>query len=160
MSLVNSQDREWLGTVFPDHSLTHDAVVVITLSYLREVCQQQVSHESSDLFDSLGVSPSRATRKRLVAASKNFSILDDLEKSKAWSFVPVPFELEKEDEANETSTEIERWRPSSGHATSWSQWLFTCCGLFQPRSNPWEQALLDAMAQFEYQVHDAQRPCS
>lgn len=157
MSLVNNQDRQFLDTIFPDYSLTHEAVVVITLSYLREVCQQQVSTESSELFESLGVSPSIAVRRRLVTASKNFSVLDDLEDSKAWSFLPVPFDFEQE-ESNDTLTEIERQHPSSGHAISWFQWLFTCCGLFQPRRDRWEQALLDAMAQFEHQAHDAQRP--
>ncbi|GAB7328372.1 hypothetical protein MBLNU13_g00356t1 [Cladosporium sp. NU13] len=51
LSLVNEEDKYYLGGCFPDYSLTHDAVVVITLHYLQDHYEQIITCDSHALFE-------------------------------------------------------------------------------------------------------------
>jgi hypothetical protein len=91
LSLVNEQDRRVLGSCFPDYSLTHDAVVVITLSYLRDFHNQIITCDSHDVFKSLGASPSRTMRRRLLAASMTIDAFNDLRSISHANFREISF---------------------------------------------------------------------
>jgi hypothetical protein len=91
LSLVSEQDRRVLGSCFPDYSLTHDAVVVITLSYLRDYHNQTITCDSHDVFKSLGASPSRMMRRRLLAASMTIDAFNDLRPISHANFREISF---------------------------------------------------------------------
>lgn len=91
LSLVNEEDRRVLGHCFPNYSLTHDAVVVITLSYLRDFHNQTITCDSHDLFKSLGASPSRMMRQRLIAASASIDAFNDMRSIRHADFRQISF---------------------------------------------------------------------
>ena len=148
MSLISEEDQQALRPYFPDYSLTHDAVVTITISYLRDYCRHEITHQSSEIFDSLGVSPSRLIRRRLIAASKRFDVCSDLELSNRMEFISIRF-LEREEELPQSPTQIVQCKALFDNATAKIWWIVTCFGLFQRRRDPYEQAMMDFMAQFE-----------
>ena len=54
LSLVHREERTILEQFFPDYSLTHEAVVVITISHLRDYSGKQLTLHGRDIFDSVG----------------------------------------------------------------------------------------------------------
>ena len=77
LSLVEPSERSVLEQYFPDYTLSHDAVVAITLSHLQNHSRLAITAGSKAIFDSLGVVPSKRTRGRLVAASEAVSAFYD-----------------------------------------------------------------------------------
>lgn len=91
LSLLDSDDKRNLSRCFPDYTLTHDAVVVITLHYLQENHGQVITCDSNDLFESLGGSSSRLMRRRLLAASTTLFDLRSIGAAKDFREVPFYF---------------------------------------------------------------------
>jgi hypothetical protein len=140
LSLVNEEDKHSLGCCFPDYSLTHDAVVVITLNYLQDRHGQVITCDSNDLFQSLGASSSRLMRRRLLAASTTLCAFDDLRSVGHADFREIPFH-EWEDLVESRPGHEDRWnlpyedQPDHGQkkrlvrriaANIW--WPLLCCG--------------------------------
>ncbi|KAF2169484.1 hypothetical protein M409DRAFT_20698 [Zasmidium cellare ATCC 36951] len=69
LGMIPGHERRILDRFLPDYSLTHDAVVVLTLSLLRELSDQDIDTKKDMLFDALGVSSSKSARRRLWQAS-------------------------------------------------------------------------------------------
>lgn len=88
LSLLDSEDKRNLGCCFPDYTLTHDAVVAITLHYLQDHHGQIITCDSHDIFESLGASSSRLMRRRLLTAS---TTLFDLRSSGVTDCRELPF---------------------------------------------------------------------
>jgi len=140
MSLVRDEDKAALGQYFPDYSLTHDAVVAITISYLSDYCGHEITHQSDDVFDSLGVGSSKLIRQRLIAASKQFDVHYNLQLNNSLEFMEIPFH-EWEEESPQSLTQMEHWETLFNNATAKLWWGFTCFGLFQRRRDPLEEAM-------------------
>lgn len=140
LSLVNEQDQRVLGCCFSDYSLTHDAVIVITLSYLRDFQNQIITCDSHDLFTSLGASPSRMIRRRLLAASTSINAFNDLSSISHANFREISF-YSWQDLA-ETQPDHGQWvvgvfedEPNQGQEESLIRrvavnfwWPIICCG--------------------------------
>lgn len=158
MSLLGDADKRALGPYFPDYSLTHDAVVIITLSHLRRYYRDDAEHVSEQVLDSLGVSPSRLLRRRLLAATEQFDVYYDLDLSRKMEFMEIHFfERDYEPEGAQTAegaqtegsqtegaqTETTPWKSLPGQIASHVWSAVTCFGLFRARRDPFEQALID-----------------
>ena len=159
MSLVDDQDRRALGPFFPDYSLTHDAVVIITISYLRDFRSDKLGHKLDLVFDSLGVSPSPFIRRKLITASERFDVYSHLELSNKIDFFELPspeFERDAETPGREEPLKTASRLLSAAATNSW--WILTCFGLFRVRRNPREQALLNFIEQMERQALLGPRP--
>ena len=70
LGLLSPAERASLERFFPNYSLSHDAVVVITLAHLREVNGAPVTIESRKLFQGLGVE-SKERQKKLISAAEH-----------------------------------------------------------------------------------------
>jgi hypothetical protein len=150
MSLLNHQDKQVLGRYFPDYTLTHDAVVAITLSYLRDYCghRDRISHDSKEVLDSLGVSPSRQVRRRLIAASEAIDVCCDAQLISSADFIEIPYFV-PEYTSSRRQTHSEGWKVSFGNTIGRLWWFATCFGLLQRERDPYQQALENLMAQME-----------
>lgn len=91
LSLLNEDDKRNLGRCFPDYSLIHDAVVVITLSYLQDHYDQSITCNSHEIFDSLGATSSRLMRRRLLEASTTLHTFSNLRSISDADFKEIPF---------------------------------------------------------------------
>lgn len=124
MSLVREDERRILDQCFPDYSLTHEAVVVITLSFLRDHCDYDVASTSDDIFSSLAVIPSRLTRRRLIAAANGFDTVSDLDRARHMIVLEIPrFDCELEGDRQQDETQTEPRRSSYGRARAIFWWI-------------------------------------
>ncbi|KAI1128309.1 hypothetical protein F5Y10DRAFT_240706 [Nemania abortiva] len=71
LGLLQSWERASLEKFFPNYSLSHDRVVVITLAHLHAVNSEPVTIESQKLFQGLGVE-SKEKQRRLISAAAKF----------------------------------------------------------------------------------------
>ncbi|KAI0512612.1 hypothetical protein F5B22DRAFT_614602 [Xylaria bambusicola] len=70
LGLIEDWERKSLERYFPNYSLSHDGVVVITLAHLRELNSTSVTLKSQKLFQGLGVE-SNERQRRLIAAAED-----------------------------------------------------------------------------------------
>lgn len=77
LSLMHEDDQTKLYSIFPDYNLSHDEVVVITLSYSIEHCQIEFRERPNlaHLFQALGVE-NGSRRKRLLAFADRYHYSD------------------------------------------------------------------------------------
>ncbi|KAI0423955.1 hypothetical protein F5Y09DRAFT_325745 [Xylaria sp. FL1042] len=69
LGLCPPEERASLEQFFPNYSLSHDRVVIITLAHLHEVNRTPVTIESQKLFQGLGVESKERQRKLISAAA-------------------------------------------------------------------------------------------
>lgn len=156
MSLLNREDKQVLGRYFPDYTLTHDAVVVISLSYLRDYGGHKISHDWKEIFDTLGVSSSRQVRRRLIAASKVIDVCCDLQKIKSADFMEIP-NFKPEERPSRSQSHSGGGKALFGNAMAKVWWFVTWFGLLRRRRDPYQQAIVDLMAQIEKERRSARR---
>jgi hypothetical protein len=126
LSLVNEDDKYHLGNCFPDYSLTHDAVVVMTLHYLQDHYEQIIACDSHALFESLGASSSQLMRRRLLAASTTLCAFGNLRGVGEANFREIPFyEWEYPAEAQPARR---RLKDAVRRVAVNVWWLAFCCG--------------------------------
>ncbi|KAI0399578.1 hypothetical protein F4802DRAFT_588771 [Xylaria palmicola] len=70
LGLLPSWERASLGRFFPNYSLSHDRVIIITLAHLGEVNGTPVTIKSQKVFQGLGVE-SKERQRRLISAAKD-----------------------------------------------------------------------------------------
>ncbi|KAI0102841.1 heterokaryon incompatibility protein-domain-containing protein [Nemania sp. FL0031] len=70
LGLLENWERRCLERYFPNYSLSHDGVVVITVAHLRELNGASVTLKSQNLFQGLGVE-SKDRQRRLIAAAED-----------------------------------------------------------------------------------------
>jgi hypothetical protein len=126
LSLVNEEDKNILGNCFPDYSLTHDAVVVITLHFLQDHHEQNITCNSHAIFESLGASSSQLMRRRLLAASTTLCAFSNLRGIGEANFREIPF-YEWEHPA-EAQADRRRWKDSIRPVAVKVWWLVISCG--------------------------------
>ena len=126
LSLVNEEDKHNLGSCFPDYSLTHDAVVVITLSYLQDHHGQIITCNSHDVFESLGASHSRLMGRRLLAASTTLYAFDNLRSVGDADFREISFYWWEDPAEAQTTRRGLKDHISGVAVNAW--WLVLCCG--------------------------------
>lgn len=77
LSLMHADDQARFYRIFPDYNLSHDEVVVITLSYCIEHCRMEFRRQPNyaHLFQALGVADG-SKKKRLLAFANRFHYSD------------------------------------------------------------------------------------
>jgi len=71
LGLIPQRERNLLSMFFPDYFLSHEDVVMITLSYFLEFGRISINEDSGNLFEALGINSQRLA-KRLLAAAERF----------------------------------------------------------------------------------------
>ena len=126
LNLVNEDDKYHLGNCFPDYSLTHDAVVVITLHHLHDHYEKIFTCDSHALFESLGASSSQLMRRRLLAASTTLCAFSNLRGVGEANFREIPYyEWEHPAEAQPARR---RLKDVVRRVAVNVWWLAFCCG--------------------------------
>lgn len=149
LSLITTVDNAALGQYFPDYSLTHDAVVAITVSFLQDHRGHKITDASDGIFNALGATQSRYLRRKLLAASRHVSVYDDAGRLRKATFLNIIFYEREEDASQEVAQKTPRKSVWYGtKTTAW--WLITCFGLLQVKRDPHRQALMTL-------IEDAQR---
>lgn len=75
LSLVDPEEQAALSQFFPDYSLSHERVVVITLAHLIRHPVKRIGEDSNGLFQGLGVTSPQEIR-RLLELAKKFNYTD------------------------------------------------------------------------------------
>lgn len=86
LSLLEAEERGSLSRLLPNYSLSADQVVVIALAHMMNhhwIDYGEITADSDDIFQALGLEGARAVRKRMLARAKQFGYYDD------WTSVDV-----------------------------------------------------------------------
>ncbi|EMC93889.1 hypothetical protein BAUCODRAFT_158537 [Baudoinia panamericana UAMH 10762] len=70
LGLVPRDERQILSRFFPDYSLSHEQVVLVTLTYFKDFCSKDSDAEPLQLFRALGMK-SESHRQRLIRAASS-----------------------------------------------------------------------------------------
>ena len=135
LSLVNEEDKNILGNYIPDYSLTHDAVVVITLHYLQDHYEQIITYGSHALFESLGASSSQLMRRRLLAASTTLCAFSNLRGVGEANFREIPFY--EWGHPAEAQPARRRLKDVVRRVAVNVWWLIFCCGTLRYLGGSW-----------------------
>lgn len=95
LSLLGDREHALLSRLLPNYALTADQVVVIALAHLRGhswLGYGEITVDSDDIFQALGVDGGRSVRKRMLARAKVFGYYDD------WTSVNVARTIALQDE--------------------------------------------------------------
>jgi hypothetical protein len=86
LSLIGAEEHKLLSRLLPNYGLSDNQVAVIALAHMincRSFDQAEISADSNEIFQTLGLEGGRAVRKHMLRRAKYFGYYDD------WTSVDV-----------------------------------------------------------------------